>query len=130
MGNADAGTEMTLHSAAPTAILIAGAFMGHLLLVLFPKQARQPRTGVDGSDFLDWPDLRCNFNAQKRPGSFLCQVPDSAPKGSYDAHDALASREVRWHDRGTTRRSEDARPCTEGRRRSTRPRSSGFVIAA
>jgi len=47
MGNADAGTEMTLYSAAPTTILIARAFMGHLLLVLFPKQARQPRTGVD-----------------------------------------------------------------------------------
>jgi hypothetical protein len=65
MGNADAGTEMTLYSAAPTTILIARAFMGHLLLVLLPKQARQPRTGVDGSDFLDWPDLRFNFNAQK-----------------------------------------------------------------
>src|SRR5262249_53998912 len=26
--------------------------------------------------------------------------------------------------------SKDARPCTEGRRRATRPRSSGFVIAA
>jgi len=36
MGNADAGTEMTLHSAAPTTILIARAFMGHLLLVLLP----------------------------------------------------------------------------------------------
>src|SRR5215471_3344234 len=35
--------------------------------------------------------------------------------------------ELRWHDHGATRRSEDARPCTEGRRRSTRPRSSGFV---
>jgi signal transduction histidine kinase len=49
MGNADAGTEMTLHSAAPTTILIARAFMGHLLLVLFPKQARQPRTGEERS---------------------------------------------------------------------------------
>jgi hypothetical protein len=48
MGNADAGTEMTLHSVAPTTILIARAFMGHLLLVLFPKQARQPRAGMDG----------------------------------------------------------------------------------
>jgi hypothetical protein len=31
MGNADAGTDMTLHSAAPATILIARAFMGHLL---------------------------------------------------------------------------------------------------
>src|SRR6516225_2322472 len=36
---------------------------------------------------------------------------------------SLQGREVRWHDHGATRRSEDARPCTEGRRRSTRPRS-------
>ena len=42
----------------------------------------------------------------------------------------LRGREVRWHDHGATRRSEDARPCTEERRRSTRPRSSGFVITA
>src|SRR5262245_19594202 len=41
-----------------------------------------------------------------------------------------SSAEVRWHDHGASRRSEDARPCTEGRRRSTRPRSRGFVIAA
>jgi hypothetical protein len=66
IGIANAGMGMRLHSAAPTTILIARAFMGHLLLVLFPKQARQPRTGVlDGRDFLDWPDLRFNFNAQK-----------------------------------------------------------------
>src|SRR5262249_491843 len=32
MGMADAGTAMTLHSAAPATILIATAFMGHLLL--------------------------------------------------------------------------------------------------
>src|SRR5262249_24508140 len=39
---------------------------------------------------------------------------------------SLQGREVRWHDHGATRRSKDARPCTEGQRRSTRPRSSGF----
>src|SRR5215467_14894660 len=38
---------------------------------------------------------------------------------------SLQGREVRWHDHGATRRSEDARPCTEGRRRSTRPRAVG-----
>src|SRR6516164_4352304 len=36
---------------------------------------------------------------------------------------SLQGREVRWHDHGATRRGEDARPCTEGRRRSTRPRT-------
>src|SRR5215467_2112689 len=36
---------------------------------------------------------------------------------------SLQGREVRWHDHGATRRSEDARPCTEGRRRSTRSSS-------
>jgi hypothetical protein len=82
MGNADAGTEMTLHSAAPTTILIARAFMGHLLLVLFPKQARQPRTGVDGSsDFLDWLDLRCNINAQKATWFPACPERDEGEAG-------------------------------------------------
>src|SRR5262245_35344697 len=33
IGIADAGTDMTLHSAAPATILIARAFMGHSLLV-------------------------------------------------------------------------------------------------
>jgi hypothetical protein len=81
IGIANAGMGMRLHSAAPTTILIARAFMGHLLLVLFPKQARQPRTGVlDGRDFLDWPDLGSTLTHKKRPGSFLCQVPDSAPR--------------------------------------------------
>src|SRR5215468_49302 len=49
MGIADAGTAMTLHSAAPATILIARAFTGHLLLLLpVPKKARQPRTRLDG----------------------------------------------------------------------------------
>src|SRR5262249_45448644 len=43
---------------------------------------------------------------------------------------SLQGREVRWHDHRATRRSEDARPCTDGRKKSTRPQSSGFVIAA
>jgi hypothetical protein len=34
MGIADAGTDMTLHSAAPTTILITRGFMGQLLLLL------------------------------------------------------------------------------------------------
>jgi len=47
MGIADAGTDMTLHSAAPTTILIARGFMGHLLLLLHvPKQARQPHLAI------------------------------------------------------------------------------------
>src|SRR5262245_12089507 len=49
MGIADAGTAMTLHSAAPATILIARAFTGHLLLLLpVPEKARQPRTRLDG----------------------------------------------------------------------------------
>jgi hypothetical protein len=49
MGIADAGTAMTLHSAALATILIARAFTGHLLLLLpVPKKARQPRTRLDG----------------------------------------------------------------------------------
>jgi hypothetical protein len=34
MGIADAGTDMMLHSAAPTTILITRGFMGQLLLLL------------------------------------------------------------------------------------------------
>jgi hypothetical protein len=49
MGIADAGTAMTLHSAALATILIARAFTGHLLLLLpVPKKAHQPRTRLDG----------------------------------------------------------------------------------
>jgi hypothetical protein len=56
MGIADAGVDMMPQSAAPATKLIARAFTGHLPIVgARPVQARQPRTGVDGSDFLDWP---------------------------------------------------------------------------
>src|SRR5262245_41263163 len=49
MGIADAGTAMTLHSAAPATILIASACTGDLLLWLpVPEKARQPRTRLDG----------------------------------------------------------------------------------
>jgi len=56
MGIADAGVDMMPQSAAPATKLIARAFTGHLPIVgARPVQARQLRTGVDGSDFLDWP---------------------------------------------------------------------------
>src|SRR5262245_63863794 len=56
MGIADARVDMMPQSAAPATKLIARAFTGHLPIVgARPVQARQPRTGVDGSDFLDWP---------------------------------------------------------------------------
>jgi len=56
MGIADAGADMMPQSAAPATQLIARAFTGHLPIVgARPVQARQPRTGVEGSDFLDWP---------------------------------------------------------------------------
>jgi hypothetical protein len=45
MGIADAGTNMTLYSAALATILMTRAFMGHLLCV--PRQARKPHTSVD-----------------------------------------------------------------------------------
>jgi hypothetical protein len=56
MGIADAGVDMMPQSAAPATKLIARAFTGHLPIVgARPVQARQPRAGVDSSDFLDWP---------------------------------------------------------------------------
>jgi len=54
MGIADAGADMTLQSAAPATKPIERAFMGHLPIVAAPPEtARQPLTGVDGSDFPD-----------------------------------------------------------------------------
>jgi hypothetical protein len=43
MGIADAGMDMTLHSAAPATILIARALIGHLpSLVPIPKKPANP----------------------------------------------------------------------------------------
>jgi hypothetical protein len=47
MGIAAAGTNMTLQSAVPATILIARAFMGHLLLLRSRNKPAKPCTGED-----------------------------------------------------------------------------------
>ncbi len=48
-------------------------------------------TGYCGAIFWIGRTSGATLTHKSDSGSFLCQVPDSAPKGSYDAHDAVCT---------------------------------------